>query len=490
MKSPFPTTKPPQGLALALTCLAGFMVALDALVVATALPALQRELHATLATLGWTVNAYALTFGAGIITGAALGDRLGRRRTFAAGLGLFTTASAACALAPTAEILIAARAIQGLGAAIVSPLSLTILASAFPTARRGAALGIWGGVAGLAVASGPLVGGVLTQGLSWHWVFWVNVPIGLAVSALALVRLPETYGPPTRLDLPAVGLVSVGASAIIWGLIRANDVGWSSAEVLGSLGLGSLLLGAFVAWEARATEPMLPLRLFRNRTFSGASASGFLMAAALIPAAFLISQYLQFVLRDSPLEAGLRFLPMTATPLLVAPLAGLLSDRIGQRPLIIAGLVLQAAGLAWFALVAGPAVPYVQLVAPLVVAGAGVSMPFATTATAALSAVVTADVGKASGATNTLRQLGAAVGIAVTTAVFAANGQLGSPAAFDAGFRPALGVAAGISLLGAITALAVATHRVSQVEVPADQSVTVLASSQLIERGIQTWATQ
>ena len=462
--------------ALALTCVAGFMIALDALVVATALPAIQRDLHATLSTLGWTVNAYILTFGAGIITAAALGDRYGRRLVFAAGLVLFTMASAACAIAPTVEFLIAARAVQGVGAAMVSPLSLTILASAFPAERRGSMVGIWGGAAGLAVASGPLVGGALTQGLSWHWIFWVNVPVGLAVTGLALLRLPEGFGPATRLDLPAVGLVTGGATGIIWGLIRANDAGWASLEVVATLGVGVLLLTAFVAWEARAREPMLPLRLFRSPTFSAAGASGFLMMAALIPAAFLISQYLQFVLGDSPLNAGLRFLPMTATPLVVAPLAGALSDRIGQRPVMLAGLLLHAVGLAWFALVTGPGVSYLQLVLPLLVAGIGVSMPFATTATAALSAVAPADMGKASGAANTLRQFGAAFGIAIATAIFAANGHLGSAAAFDAGFRPALAAAAGMSLLGAITALAVSSRRRSRTRAPVERSLAEIVS--------------
>jgi EmrB/QacA subfamily drug resistance transporter len=445
--------------ALALMCLAGFMVALDALVVATALPAIQRDLHASIATLGWTVNAYALTFGAGIVTAAALGDRLGRRRTFVGGLLLFTAASAACALAPGAAALIAARAVQGLGAAAVSPLSLTILASAFPARRRGTVVGIWGGVAGLAVASGPLLGGVLTQSLSWHWIFWLNVPVGLAVSALAVRRLPESHGSATRLDVPAVIMVTGGATGIIWGLLRASAAGWGSAEVVTALVLGVVLLAAFLAWEARAAEPMLPLRLFRHRSFTAASTSGFLMTASLIPAAFLTSQYLQYVLGSSPLGAGLRFLPMTATPLLVAPAAGLLADRIGPRPVLLTGLLLQAAGLGWLALAATATASYGSLVLPLLVAGTGVSMPFATTATAALSAVVPADLGKASGAANTLRQLGGAFGVAIATAVFAAAGHLGGPASFDAGFRPALAVTALIAALGAVSAVGVAARR-------------------------------
>ena len=449
----------PRLWALALTSVAFFMVALDSLVVITALPAMHHDLGAGVSTLEWTVNAYSLAFAAGIIPAAALGDRLGRRRVFAMGLALFSAASAACALAPTAELLIASRAIQGTGAAIVMPLSLTILSGAFPAERRGAVVGIWGGIAGLAVASGPLVGGAVTQGLDWHWIFWVNVPIGVVATALSLVRLAESRGPATRLDLPAVVLVSGGAIGIVWGLVRANDAGWGSPEIVAALSLGILLMAGFVAWERRAPEPMLPLRLFRNVKFAAANATGFLMIAALLGAAFFASQYFQFVLGFSPLGTGLRFLPWTATPILVAPAAGVLSDRIGQRPVMVAGMLLQGVGLAWFALVATTGVGYQQLVVPLLVAGVGVSMAIATTPTAVLSAVAPPDLGKASGASSTLQRFGGVFGIAVATAIFAANGHLGTPASFDAGFRPALAAAAGFSVLGAITALAVGSRR-------------------------------
>ncbi|HWF57315.1 MAG TPA: DHA2 family efflux MFS transporter permease subunit [Candidatus Dormibacteraeota bacterium] len=455
-------------------CLAGFMIALDALVVITALPSIQHDFRAGLSTVQWTVNAYGLTFAAGIITAAALGDRFGRRRLFVIGVGAFTVASAACALAPSIDFLIAARAVQGLGAAMVSPLSLTILASVFPPERRGTVIGIWGGIAGLAVASGPLVGGGLTQALSWHWIFWVNVPIGVAVSALCLRRVAESRGPATRLDLPAAGLISGAAVSLIWGLLRANEAGWGSVETVVAFTLGSVLLAGFIVWEGRAPEPMLPLRLFSSRMFTAANASGFLMMAALIPAAFLISQYLQVVLGNSPFNAGLRFLPMTATPLVVAPLAGMLSDRIGPRPLMITGLLLQGVGLAWFALAATTGVAYSQLILPLLIAGVGVSMPFATTATAILSAVKPADMGKASGTSNTLQQLGGAFGIAIATAVFAAGAHGTTPVAFDAGFRPALAVAAATSLLGAVTATAVASRRLRSARIAPEPALAVV----------------
>jgi EmrB/QacA subfamily drug resistance transporter len=445
--------------AAALTSIAFFMVALDALVVITALPAIHHDLGASLSTLEWTVNAYTLAYAAGIITAAALGDRFGRRRLFAIGLAVFSTASAACALAPTAGLLIALRVIQGIGAAIVMPLSLTILSAAFPPERRGAIVGLWGGIGGLAVAAGPLIGGAITQGLDWHWIFWVNVPIGLIASVLSVTCLAESYGPATRLDLPAVGLVSVGAIGLVWGLVRASDVGWGSTQTIVALGLGLLLLIGFVAWEGRTPEPMLPLRLFRSRTFAAANATGFLMIAALFGAAFLVAQYFQLALGFSPLGTGVRVLPWTAAPILVAPAAGILSDRLGQRPVMVMGMLLQGVGLAWFALIATATVAYGPLVLPLLVAGIGVSMAIAATPTAVLSAVAPADMGKASGANSTFQRFGSVFGIAVATAVFAANGHLGTSASFDAGFRPALALLAGLSLLGTVTALAVRGQR-------------------------------
>jgi EmrB/QacA subfamily drug resistance transporter len=456
--------------AVALTSIAFFMVALDALVVITALPAIHRDLGASLSTLEWTVNAYTLAYAAGIITAAALGDRFGRRSVFAVGLALFSMASAACALAPNVELLIAFRVIQGIGAAIVMPLSLTILTAAFPPERRGAIVGLWGGIGGLAVAGGPLVGGAITQGLDWHWIFWVNVPIGLLASLLSIVYLAESRGPATRLDLPAVVLVSGGALSLVWGLVRAGDAGWGNAQTLASLALGLLLLGGFVLWERRAAEPMLPLRLFRSRTFAAANATGFLMVAALFGAAFLVAQYFQLGLGVSPLGTGVRLLPWTATPIVVAPVSGILSDRIGRRPVMVAGMVLQGVGLAWFALLATADAGYGAMVLPLLLAGTGVSMALAATPTAILSAVAPPDMGKASGANSTFQRFGSVFGIAVGTAVFAANGHLGTAASLDAGFRPALAVLAGLSLLGALTALAVRDKRRVPEEIQSEPS--------------------
>ena len=445
--------------ALVLTSVAFFMGALDALVVITALPAVHRDIGGSLSALEWTINAYTVTLAAGIITAAAVGDRLGRRRVYIVGLYLFSLASAACALAPNVDALIAARAVQGIGAAIITPLSLTILTSAFPSSRRGAIVGAWGGIGGLAVAVGPLVGGAVTQGLSWHWIFWVNVPIGIAAAIMAAIRLPESRGAQTKLDVPGLALVSAGSVSILWGLIRSTDVGWSSGEVTGSLALGAIVILAFLAWEARTGTPMLPLRLFTIRPFTAAVGTAFLMTGSIMSAAFLASQFFQFGLGYTPLETGLRFLPWTGTAFVVAPIAGRLSDLIGTKPLMVLGLLMNAAGLAWMSQVAGAGVGYDRLVLPLVLGGVGISMALPTTPTAALGAVSPQDIGKASGVINMLQRFGAAFAIAIVAAVFAANGHLGSAVSVSAGFRPATAVVASMSVLGALLALATARRR-------------------------------
>ncbi len=446
-------------LVLALTSISFFMVALDALVVVTALPAIHRSVGGSISTLEWAVNAYALTFAAGIITAAALGDRLGHRRVYLTGLALFTVASALCAVAPGSALLITFRAVQGLGSAMVTPLALTILASTFPASRRGAIVGIFGGIGGLAVAGGPLAGGAVVQGLDWHWIFWINVPIGVAAVIGSALFLPAGRGRATRLDLPAVPLVGGGAAVIAWGLVRVGGSGWGDPAGIAALAGGVALLAGFVLRERSAAEPMLPLRLFRVRAFAAANLTSFFMSGAIFSAAFLTAQYFQLGLGYSPLATGLRLLPWTATPMVVAPLAGALADRIGTRPLLVCGLLLQAGGLAWVASLAsaaaGGAPGYGRFVPPLIIAGAGISMAIPTAPTAALGAVGPQDVGRASGVNNTMQRFGAAFGIAIVTAVFAASGHLGSVAAFTAGYRPAMAVAAGISLLGAAAAVAI-----------------------------------
>jgi EmrB/QacA subfamily drug resistance transporter len=461
--------RPRLGWILGLTSTAYFMVVLDALVVVTALPRMQRDLHVGIPTLQWTVNAYGITVAAGIITAAALGDRLGRRKIFVCGLALFTIASAACAVAPNASLLIAARALQGLGGAAVLPLSLTVLTTAFPADRRGMIVGVYGGLAGLAVAAGPLVGGAVTQGLDWHWIFWINVPIGIAASALSWRLLPETFGPPARLDLLGVAL-SAGAVALVWGLVRGSQAGWSSPEIVTTLTVGAALVGAFVLWESHAREPMVPLRLFRIRTFAAGNATTFLMSGAIFAAGFLVIQYAQLARGYSPLSTGVRLLPWLATPMFVSPVAGALSDRVGRRPVIASGLLLQTLGLGWVALKASAGASYLELVLALLVAGVGISMALPTVPTAVLSAVAPDEMGKASGINSMLQRFGTVFAVAISSSVFTAFGHLGSPASITDGFRPALAICAAFSLLGTITALAVAPSgdaTASELEAPA-----------------------
>jgi EmrB/QacA subfamily drug resistance transporter len=440
---------------LALTSIAFFMVALDAMVVTTALPAMHQEIGGSVSTLQWVVNAYLLAFAAGIITAAGLGDRFGRRRVYIVGLVVFAAASVACAIAPNPAVLTAARAVQGIGAAIITPLSLTLLTAAFPAERRGAVIGVWGAIAGLAIAGGPLIGGAVTQGLSWHWIFWLNVPVGIVAAVLSRRWLTESRGAAEPLDLIGLGLVSGGAVALAWAIVEASSAGWGSVSTAGGLGAGTLLVIAFIYRERRAAHPMLPLRLFRSRTFTAANASGFLMTAAIFSAAFLVSQYFQFGLGYGPLETGLRFLPWTATPFLITPLAGAVSDRIGRRPLMISGLLLQAAGLSWIAVDATTSAPYLAFVIPFLVAGAGISMALPTTTTSVMNAVAPADIGRAAGVANTLQRFGGVLGVAVVAAVFSAAGGLAAPGMVVAGFRPALLVSAALSALGAATALGV-----------------------------------
>jgi len=455
-------------LTVLLTSVAYFMVALDTLVVVTALPSIHRDLGGNVGTLQWTVNSYTLAFGAGIITAAALGDRIGRRRMYIFGLAVFTAASAACALAPDVGLLIAFRAVEGIGAAIVMPLGMTLLTSAFPPERRGTVVGIWGGVAGLAVASGPLIGGAVAQGLNWHWIFWVNVPVGVLAMIGSRLRLTDSRGPVSRLDLPALVLVTAGVGALTWGLVRAGQTGWGSAQTLVALAVGVVAIAGFVVWEARTPEPMIPLGLFRSSGFSAAVATQFLTGAAIYSAVFLTSQFFQFALGNSPSGTGLRFLPWTATPMIVAPIAGAMFDKVGARPLVVPGLLMQAGGFAWIVYLAAHSAGYAGYVAPFIIAGVGISMALPALPASALNAVAPEALGKAAGVMNTMQQFGAVFGIAIVTAIFNAHGSLATAAGVTSGYRPALATAAGMSFLGAIVALAIRrTARTTRTVTPA-----------------------
>jgi EmrB/QacA subfamily drug resistance transporter len=439
----------------AITSLALFMVTLDNLVVTTALPVIRKDLHSGLSGLEWTVNAYTLTFAVLLLTGAALGDRFGRRLMFSIGLGIFTVASAAAALAPSIGALDAARAVQGMGGAIVMPLTLTILSAAVPPARRGLALGAWGGISGLAVAIGPLVGGAVVSGISWHWIFWLNVPLGIVLAPLALLRLDESHGPSKRLDLPGVALASAGLFGIVWALVRGNSVGWSSAQIVGAFVGGSVLVAAFVIWELRTDAPMLPMRFFRNRTFTLANVASLFMFFGMFGSIFLLAQFFQTVQGYSPFQAGLRILPWTAMPIFVAPIAGALSDRVGGHKLMGLGLALQATGLAWMAAVTTPTTPYSDLVIPFILSGAGMALFFAPVANVVLSSVKPTEEGQASGANNAIRELGGVFGVAVLASIFSHYGGYHSGTSFVNGMTPAVYVGAAVVGVGSLAAFAI-----------------------------------
>jgi len=416
------------GATLAIVSLALFMVVLDNLVVTVALPAIREDLGATLQSLEWTINAYTLAFAVMLIPGAALGDRFGRRRLFLIGLSLFTASSAAAALAPTTGALVAARALQGVGGAIVAPLTLTLLANAFPEDRRGAALGIWSGISGTGVALGPIVGGAVVDGISWHWIFWINVPIGLALLPVAARVLNESYGPSRTLDLPGFGLASVGLFALVFGLVRGQAEGWTTPLIVSSLAIGAVLLAAFVAWELRAKEPMVPMGLFRKRTFAVTNAVSFFMYFGTFGSIFLLTQVLQYVLHYTPFQAGLRMLLWTGATMVVAPIAGV-----------------------------------------------GMGLVFAPSASALLSVVSPAQAGQASGTNNAIREVGGVFGVAVLATVFSQSGAFTSPQAFVDGLVPALWVASAVVALGAVVALAL-PRRVRRTS-EADEAVAVPAAA-------------
>ncbi|HLX77284.1 MAG TPA: DHA2 family efflux MFS transporter permease subunit [Acidimicrobiales bacterium] len=445
--------------AIAITGAAQFMGALDNLVVTFALPVIRRSLHAGLAGLEWTVNAYTLSFAVLLLTGAALGDRFGRRRMFIFGLVLFTVSSAAAALSPSVGVLIAARAFQGAGGALLIPLSLTLLSASVPADKRNAALGIWGAIGGLAVAVGPLVGGSVVEGLSWHWIFWLNVPLGLVLAPLARVRLDESFGDGRRLDVVGVALASAGLFGLVFGLVRGGSVGWSSGEVIVGFVAGAILLAAFVAWERVAPAPMLPLGLFAHRGFSVVNGVALFMSFGMFGSIFFLAQFLQTVQHLSPLTAGLRTLPWTGMPILVAPLAGLFVERVGGRALIATGLALQAIGLAWIAIVIAPGTPYTEVVPAFVLSGIGMSLFFVPVASVVLSSVPRSAEGVASGTNNAVRELGGVLGISVLGAVFASFGGYATRATYVAGLLPALRVGTGIVAAGALLAIALPRAR-------------------------------
>jgi EmrB/QacA subfamily drug resistance transporter len=463
-----PTNRAEQRWVLGITSLASFMMALDAQVITTAFATIRAEFGSPVETLQWTVNAFNLTFAVLLLTGAALGDRFGRRRMFASGIALFVLASAACALSVSAGWLIAARAAQGAGAALVMPLAMAILSGAFGRDERARALGIFSGITGCALIVGPAIGGLITDSLGWRWIFWVNLPIGVVAIVLVLARLRESFGPVAALDVPGLLLVAIAALALVWGLLRGNAVGWASTEVTGTLLAGLLFAVAFVLWELRAGAAMVPMRLFAARSFAAGVTASFLFYAAMYGVLFLLPQFLQTSLGFGALGAGLRLLPWTATLFLTAPIAGSIVSRIGERPLVVTGLLMQAIGLGWIAMIVAPGISYLTLVAPLVLAGIGVSMAMPAAQNAIMGSVAVTEIGKASGVFNMGRFLGGVFGIAALVTTFLATGAADTAAHFSGGFAAAMMLASALSLAGALVGLVL----------PARQSSTATAGRQ------------
>ncbi|WP_028644426.1 DHA2 family efflux MFS transporter permease subunit [Nocardioides sp. URHA0020] len=452
---------------IVLTSIGSFMAALDTLVVSTAIPTIRGDLGASLPQLEWTVNAYNLTLAVLLVPAAVLGDRFGRARCYAIGLGLFAVASLGAAVAGSVDTLIAMRALQGAGGALVLTLGLALLTGAFPAERRGQAVGLYSAVTGIAVASGPLLGGLVIGGLDWHWIFWVNVPIGAVAVPLVLRHVPEVRVPDSTLDVPGVALLGGGCLALVWAMVRSATQGWSASEVIGTAAVGLVLIGAFVAWERRAPRPLIPAALLARRGFVAGNVAAFLTLASLFAAVFFYGQLLQVAFGDSALEAGLRLMAWTGTFILVAPVAGTLADRIGERPLLVAGLTIQAAAMLWFAGTVTAGGDYLDALGPFVIGGIGVSMAVPCGQSAVVAAVEDRDVGTASGINSTMRELGGVFGISLTVAVFGAYGGYGSPAEFVDGFVPALVTAAALSFAGALAGLALPARRRTPVPVVA-----------------------
>ncbi|WP_051222342.1 MFS transporter [Conexibacter woesei] len=444
---------------LGLTAAASLLVVLDALVVSTALSTIRLDLHASAAELEWTVNAYALSFAVLLMTAAVLGDRLGRRRILTTGIGVFAAASAGCALAPGIGWLIAFRALQGAGAALVMPVALALLGATFSAELRPRALGVFGAVSGLSVPLGPLLGGAVVEGISWPWIFWLNLPAGLVLAVLVRLRIEESHGPRGAIDLPGLALVTGAALGIVWGLVRGNAAGWGSPEVLAALIAGALLTGGFVVRERVAAAPMLPLRLFASRRFSAGNGAAFFHWGSTFGAVFFMSQFLQTGLGNGPLGAGLRLMPWGATTIIVPQVVGRLIGRLGEQRFVVGGMALHAAAMVWIAVIAAPDVAYARLVVPLVLSGAGVAMSLPATQSAVLGAVEPADIGRASGTFSTLRQLGGAFGVAVLVAVFGRAGGYGSPQAFTDGFVAAIAACAGLAVAAALAGAALPGRR-------------------------------
>jgi EmrB/QacA subfamily drug resistance transporter len=453
-----------------------FMIMLDTTVVNVALPSIQQSLGLSLSELEWVVAGYALTFAALMLTGGKLADLLGRRRVFVAGLVVFTLASLACGLAGSAEVLIGARVVQGIGAAMMNPATLSIITATFPPRQRGTAIGIWAGVSALALAIGPLVGGLLSEHVDWSWIFFVNVPVGIVAIAAAYAFIDESRDTSRdqRPDVPGLVTSGVGLFALTYALIEANSHGWGSTRILGAFALAAVSLAAFVLLELRQRRPMLDLTLFRNATFSGANVAMLLVALAMFGVFFYVSLYVQQILGYSPVEAGASFLPATILIAVLAPFVGRVVDRVGSRWLTSSGMVLLALSLVLFARL-GTGSSYWEILPGLVVMGVGMALTMTPTTAAAMGSVPRDQAGVGSAVLNSMRQVGGSLGIAITGAIVAhvtstslAAGDT-QPVAFVHGFQRGLEVAAAIALAGAVVAVVSMRGHREQLRAPSDE---------------------
>lgn len=438
---------------LVVASVAAFMTSLDTMVVTTALPRIRADLGGTVGRLEWTMNAYYLAFACLLITAAGLGDRFGRRRVLIMGLVLFGLSSLGAALAPGLGILIAARLVQGAAAAAIMPLTLTVISEAYPPSTRAKAIGIWGALLGAGGVLGPLAGGGLVEWIGWPAIFWVNVPIALAVAVGTRLVVTETYGPRQPLDLRGLALASAGCLGVAWGLVHSADAGWANVGVWAPLAAGAVLLSAFALAEHATAFPLVPTALFRGRAFSAANGVSIGVYASLSGSVYLMSQFFQLAQHTSPLGAAIRFVPWPAPALVVAPLVGSWAARFGNRAFLVLGMAMNTVGLVWFALVAQPSSPYVALVWPLIISGMGIATVFPTVSSEVMSSVRPPQMGIASGVNGSVRELGGVLGVAVAATVFAHAGGYGDASGFTTGFTHSLWACAVMSALGAVAAL-------------------------------------
>ena len=450
------------GLVVAAASVPMFMATLDNLVMTNALPVLHRDLGASVEELQWFVNAYTLAFAGAILLASALGDRFGRRTVFAIGIAVFGIGSVLAALSTDPSQLIVARAVQGLGGAGIFPLSLALLSGGVAPERRPLAIGIWGGVSGLGVAVGPLVGGAIMEGWNWQAIFWLNVPIAILAIPFALWALRNDRGARVRLDLLGAVMIAPSVVLLVHAIVRGNDDGWGSFGVIAELVAGMALLTGFVAWQARTSAPLVPMRLFRDRSFTVTNIAGFGFSFGTFGAIFLLIQYMQVVQGASPWEAAVRTTPWTLAPMVIAPLAGLIAPRIGTRILMVVGLVMQATALIWLTAILDLDTPYAAMIAPFVIAGVGMGLVFAPSATALLATLGIVDHAKASGVNSTVREIGLALGTAVLTAIFLGAGGELIPDLYVEAARPAVFVGGIVLVISAIAALWLPAGRSAQ----------------------------